>query len=139
MLEWVRQTTVCRTLIVYFERFKHMNVFSINNRRFMTIDNPPADGGGGSDETENVEAVEASDTDEGVKDIGTLVDAILDAIASLDEKVTVLSDRMDAFVDAGATVRETDEDEPTVEDEVEEDLETAIEDMDFSLDDESNE
>ena len=115
-----------------------MNVFSISSHRFMTIDNPPADGGG-SDETEDVEDVEADDTGEGVKDTVALIDAILDAIAALDEKVTALSDRMDAFVDAGATVRETDDEELDAEDEAEEDLETAIEDMDFSLDDENNE
>lgn len=111
-----------------------MNVFSISNRRFMTVDNPPDDGGG-SDETENVEDV---DTGEGAKESVALINAILDAIASLDEKVITLSDRMDVFVDAGATVRETDDDELDAEDEAEEDLETAIEDMDFSLDDESN-
>lgn len=107
----------------------------------MTVDNPPDDGGG-SDETENVEAVEDADTGEGdgAKDTVALIDAILDAIAALDEKVTGLSDRMDAFVDAGATVRETaDEEGPDAEDEAEEDLETAIEDMDFSLDDENDE
>lgn len=116
-----------------------MNVFSIRNRRFMTVDNPPDDGGG-SDETENVEDVEAADTGEGegVKDTVALVDAILDAIAALDEKVTALSGRMDAFVDAGATVRETDDEELDAEDSDEEDLETAIEDMDFSLDDEND-
>lgn len=103
----------------------------------MTVDNPPDDGGG-FDETENVEDVEASDTGEGAKDPVALIDAILDAIAALDEKVTALSDRMDSFVDAGATVRETDDDELDAEDEAEEDLETAIEDMDFSLDDEND-
>lgn len=105
----------------------------------MTVDNPPDDGGG-SDETENVEDVEAADTGagEGVKEPAALVDAILDAIAALDEKVTALSGRMDAFVDAGATVRETDDEELDAEDSDEEDLETAIEDMDFSLDDENN-
>lgn len=112
-----------------------MNVFSIRNRRLMTVDNPPEDGGG-SDETENVED---ADTGEGEKDTVALIDAILDAIAAIDEKVTALSDRMDAFVDAGATVRETDDEEVDAEDEAEEDLETAIEDMDFSLDDENNE
>ena len=74
----------------------------------MTIDNPPDDGGG-SDEPENVEAVEDADTGEDSKDTVALIDAILDAIAALDEKVTALSGRMDAFVDAGATVRETDD------------------------------
>lgn len=111
-----------------------MKVFSIGSRRLMTIDNPPDDGGG-SDEAENVEE---ADTGEGTKDTVALIDAILDAIAALDEKVTALSDRMDAFVDAGATVRETGDDEPDAEDAFEEDLETAIEDMDFSLDDESD-
>lgn len=118
-----------------------MNVFSIRSRRFMTVDNPPDDGGG-SDETENVEDVEAvedADAGEGAKDLVALIDAILDAIAALDEKVTSLSGRMDAFVDAGATVRENDDDELDAEDEAEEDLETAIEDMDFSLDDENDE
>lgn len=108
-----------------------MNAFSIRYRRVMTIDNPP-DEGGGSDEVEEdaddapVEAAEESDS---------VFDAILDAIAAIAEKVEALSDRMDAFVDAGATVRETDDDE-SVEDEGvdEEDLETAIEDMDFGLD-----
>lgn len=116
-----------------------MNVFSIRNRRFMTVDNPPDDGGG-SDEPENVDDVEVADTGEGegAKDSVALIDAILDAIAALDEKVTGLSDRMDAFVDAGATVRENDDDELDAEDEAEEDLETAIEDMDFSLDDEND-
>lgn len=105
----------------------------------MTVDNPPDDGGG-SDETEDVEDVEDVDTGEGegAKSPVALVDAILDAIAALDEKVTSLSERMDAFVDAGATVRETADEELDAEDEAEEDLETAIEDMDFSLDDESN-
>lgn len=103
----------------------------------MTVDNPPDDGGG-SDETENVEDAETVDTGEGEKDVVALIDAILDAIAALDEKVTALSGRMDAFVDAGATVRETDDEELDAEDEAEEDLETAIEDMDFSLDDENN-
>lgn len=111
-----------------------MNVFSIRNRRLMTIDNPPDDGGG-SDETENVEDV---DTVEGEKDINELINAVLDAIAAIDEKVTALSDRMDAFVDVGATVRENDDDEVDAEDEIEDDLETAIEDMDFSLDTENN-
>lgn len=118
-----------------------MNVFSIGNRRFMTIDNPPDDGGG-SDETENVEDVEDVedvDTDEGAKAPVALIDAILDAIAALDEKVTGLSDRMDMFVDAGATVRETDDDDLDSEDSDEEDLETAIEDMDFSLDEDIEE
>lgn len=103
----------------------------------MTVDNPPDDGGG-SDEPENVEDVEDADAGEGEKGTVALIDAILDAIAGIDEKVTILSDRMDAFVDAGATVRETDDDELDAEDEAEEDLETAIEDMDFSLDDENN-
>lgn len=106
----------------------------------MAIDNPPDDGGG-SGEAEDVEDVEAGedvDTGEGGKDTVALIDAILDAIAAIDEKVTALSDRMDAFVDAGATVRETDDDEVDAEDMTEEDLETAIEDMDFSLDGEDN-
>lgn len=105
----------------------------------MTVDNPPDDGGG-SDETENVEDVDAVDTGEGEDAKGSvaLIDAILDAIAALDEKITGLSDRMDAFVDAGATVREIDDEVLDAEDEAEEDLETAIEDMDFSLDDESD-
>lgn len=108
-----------------------MKVFSISNRRFMTIDNPPDDGGG-SDETENVED---ADPGEGAKDTVSLIDAVLDAIAALDEKVTALSDRMDAFVDAGATVREIDDENVEGDDDVdEEDLETAIEDMDFNLD-----
>ena len=97
----------------------------------MTIDNPPDDGGG-SDETENVED---ADPGEGAKDTVSLIDAVLDAIAALDEKVTALSDRMDAFVDAGATVREIDDENVEGDDDVdEEDLETAIEDMDFNLD-----
>lgn len=97
----------------------------------MTIDNPPDDGGG-SEETEHVED---ADPGEGAKDTVSLVDAILDAIAALDEKVTDLSDRMDAFVDAGATVREIDGENVEGDDDAdEEDLETAIEDMDFSLD-----
>lgn len=104
----------------------------------MTVDNPPAEGGG-SDETGDVEDVEDVDAGEGAKDAVALIDAILDAIAALDEKVTALSARMDAFVDAGATVRETDDDGLDAEDEAEEDLETAIEDMDFSLDDETDE
>lgn len=100
----------------------------------MTIDNPPDDGGG-SDEAETVED---SDTAEGEKESGSLIDAILDAIAGIADKVDALSARMDAFVDAGATVREIDDDESDTMDADEEDLETAIEDMDFSLDDESN-
>lgn len=113
-----------------------MNGFSIKYRRVMTIDNPPDDGGGSG------EVDESDDEDapgEGSKERDALFDAILDAIAAVAEKVEALSDRMDAFVDAGATVRETDDDDDeNVEDGSdvdEEDLETAIEDMDFGLDD----
>lgn len=114
-----------------------MSNFSIRYRRVMCIDNPPVDGGGGSDESEKDDA-----SGEPVEESNALVDAILDAIAAVAEKVEALSDRMDAFVDAGATVRETDDDDDDVDVNVEdgsgvdeEDLETAIEDMDFGLDD----
>lgn len=100
----------------------------------MNVDNPPDDGGG-SGEAENVEdagtLAEAKETD-------ASFDAVLDAIAAISAKITALFDRMDAFVDAGATVRETDVDESDVEDADEMDLETPIEDMDFSLDAEDN-
>lgn len=113
-----------------------MNVFSINNRRIMNIDNPPDDGGG-SDESEMV----ADGPEEASKEPDTWLDAIIDAIAAIAEKVDALSDRMDAFVDAGAVVRESDDGEDVGDEDGivdEEDLETAIEDMDFSLDTDEN-
>ena len=110
-----------------------MNVFSIKTRRVVCVDNPP-DEGGGSDEAEKADAdVQA----EGAGDPDTGLEVILDAITAIAEKVEALSERMDAFVDAGATVRETDDADENVEDDDdvdEDDLETAIEDMDFSLD-----
>lgn len=109
-----------------------MNAFSIKYRRIMSIDNPPDDGGG-SDESEVVDDVPEEES----KEPDTLLDTILDAITAIAEKVDALSDRMDAFVDAGAVVRETADDENVGDDDGivdEEDLETAIEDMDFSLD-----
>lgn len=112
-----------------------MNVFSIKNRRVVCVDNPP-DEGGGSDEAEKDDDVQA----EGAGEPDTVLDVILDAIAAISEKVEALSERMDAFVDAGATVRETDDDDDENVENVEsdgvdeDDLETAIEDMDFGLD-----
>lgn len=110
-----------------------MNEFSIKYRRVMAIDNPP-DEGGGSGEAEKAEDEVPDEAEES----NAGVDAILEAIAAVAEKVDALSVRMDAFVDAGATVRETDDADEAVEDDSgvdEEDLETAIEDMDFGLDD----
>lgn len=111
-----------------------MNEFSIKYRRVMTIDNPPDEGGGSGEAEEAVDDAPA----EAAEESNAGVDAILDAIAVVVEKVEALSDRMDAFVDAGATVREADDADESVEGDVdmdEEDLETAIEDMDFGLDD----
>lgn len=101
----------------------------------MNIDNPP-DEAGGSDESEVTDDV----PEEAAKEPDTLLDTILDAIAAIAEKVDALSDRMDAFVDAGAVVRETDDgDDGELEGLLaEDDLETAIEDMDFSLDTDEN-
>ena len=117
-----------------------MNAFSIKYRRVATIDNPP-DEGGGSGEAEKDDDDDAGQA-EGAGEPDTGLDRILGAIDGIAKMVEALSDRMDSFVDAGATVRETDDDDENVEDEDgvdEEDLETPIEDMDFSLDDESNE
>ena len=119
------------SLYSFIERLQQMNVFSIKNRRVVCVDNPPGEGGG-SDEAEkdDVQAEGAGEPDAGL-------DVILDAIAAIAEKVEALSERMDAFVDAGATVRETDDADENVEDDGdvdEDDLETAIEDMDFGLD-----
>lgn len=115
-----------------------MGDFSIKYRRVMTIDNPP-DEGGGSGEAEEAEGdVPGEESEES----NAGVDAILAAIADVAEKVEALSGRMDAFVDAGATVRETDDGaDESVEDDSDvdvEDLETAIEDMDFGLDDDED-
>lgn len=116
-----------------------MNEFSIRYRRVMTIDNPPDEGGGSAEEEEK----SGDDVpDEAAEESNAGVDAILAAIADVAEKVESLSDRMDAFVDAGATVRETDDGADEVaEDDSDvdaEDLETAIEDMDFGLDDDED-
>lgn len=111
-----------------------MNAFSIKYRRVMNIDNPPDEGSGSDEANEN----DGDGPDEDGKETGLLLDAILETIAGIAEKVDALSGRMDAFVDAGATVRETDDgDDEVIEDDGgvdEEDLETAIEDMDFGLD-----
>ena len=115
-----------------------LNRFSIKYRRVMTIDNPPAEGGGSGEandgDDDDVESSEGGESE-------AWVTAVLDAIAAIAEKVEALSERMDAFVDAGATVRETDGDVDEVvegDDVDEEDLETAIEDMDFGLDDDED-
>ena len=111
-----------------------MNVFSIKGRHMMTVDNPPEGGSG------EVESPEEAGPAEDAKETDTRLDDILDAIAAIAEKVTALSARMDAFVDAGAVVRETDDENAgdDDDDDDEEDLETAIEDMDFSLDDDAD-
>lgn len=116
-----------------------MNAFSIKYRRVATIDNPPAEGGG-SGEAENDDDDDDGQVEvAGEPDIG--LGRIIEAIDTITKMIEALSDRMDSFVDAGATVRETDDENVEDEDEDgvdEEDLETPIEDMDFSLDDENN-